>query len=359
MLDLPDFSIIETLHESDETVVYRAQGPRGPVILKTSAGEFPRPSTVARLRNEYALGAKLQLDGTVRYLRLIPQGKTFPLLIEDSNARPLSWLLRPKAALLSVDAILGVSILLAEAIEELHRHDVVHRDISPNNIFNDADSGELKLGDLGLASSIPRTRQVAVPPGQLEGTIACISPEQTGRMNRDMDDRTDLCSLGAILYHLACRRTPFEGEDMMAVVHGHIARDPEPPHHHRPDLPSKLSTLLISHHVVERLDRPDEFTLRQVDRVYVKGRHQPVDLFEVIEAEPPESAGDKRATLAHYSEGITHYYAAEFIEAARLFAECLARNPRDQNALTYLARCRKYMDGVPPNWTGVELLKHK
>jgi len=102
-----------------------------------------------------------------------------------------------------------------------------------------------------------------------------------------------------------------------------------------------------------------EFTLRQVDQVTVMGRHQPVDLFEVIEAEPPESSEDKRATLALYTEGIKNYYAAEFTEAGRLFTECLACNPGDQSASTYLARCQNYKKEVPPNWTGVEFLGHK
>jgi len=119
------------------------------------------------------------------------------------------------------------------------------------------------------------------------------------------------------------------------------------------------SALLISHHVVERLEQPDEFTLRQVDRVLVVGRSQPVELYEVIDAEPMEVADHKRATLSLYNAAIEHYYAAEFIEAGRLFAESLARNPRDQNALAYLARCRKYMEGVPDDWSGVELLGHK
>ncbi len=244
MLDLSDYTLQETLHENDETVVYRAQGPAGPVVLKTSASEFPRPSTVARLRNEYALGAELELRGTVRYLELMPRGKTCVLLIEDFRARPLSWLMRPGAGPVSVEDLLAIGVQLAEAIEELHQHDIVHRDISPGNVFYDPDSGELKLGDLGIASSIPRSRQVAMPPNQLEGTIWYISPEQTGRMNRDVDYRTDLYSFGATLYHLATGRPPFQGEDLMSVVHGHIARELEPAHQVRDDLPPMLSRVL-------------------------------------------------------------------------------------------------------------------
>jgi len=245
MIELTGYSITETLHESSETVVYRALGPEGPVVLKTSAAAFPQPTTVARLRHEYTLGAELELRGTVRYLDLVEHEKTHVLLIEDFDARPLSRLLLPEAPALPVDAFLDIGISLLEAIEELHRHDVVHRDISPNNTFYNDDSGELKLGDLGLASHLPRTRQMARPPGRLVGTLAYISPEQTGRMNRDVDYRTDLYSCGVTLYHLAARRTPFDGRDPMAVVHGHIAREPEPPHIHRADLPEQVSRILL------------------------------------------------------------------------------------------------------------------
>ena len=245
MLHLDDFEIIETLHASAETVVHRARGPEGMVVLKTSAGEFPTPAAVARLRNEFNLGVDLKLDGTVRYLRQLEHQKTLALVIEDFMARPLAWLLRPEGEPVAMQALLDISVALADALEELHQHDVVHRDISPSNIFYNAEAGERKLGDLGLASRIPRTQQAALPPRQLEGTIAYISPEQTGRMNRDVDYRTDLYSLGATLYHLATRQVPFEGENLMAVVHGHIARDATPPHELRPELPEPLSEIIL------------------------------------------------------------------------------------------------------------------
>ncbi len=214
-------------------------------MLKTSAGEFPAPSTVARLRNEFDLGVDLELKGTVRYLRQLEHNNTRVLIVEDFMARPLSWLLRPEANLVALDTLLDISIDLADALEELHQHDVVHRDISPSNVFYNAETAALKLGDLGLASRIPRTQQAALPPRELEGTIAYISPEQTGRMNRDVDYRTDLYSFGATLYHLATRQVPFEGENMMAVVHGHIARDPAPPHELRSELPQVLSEIIL------------------------------------------------------------------------------------------------------------------
>ena len=117
--------------------------------------------------------------------------------------------------------------------------------------------------------------------------------------------------------------------------------------------------MLVSQHVVERLDDPHEFALRQVDRVTVKGRNAPVDLFEVVDAEPPEIADPKHATMACYSEGVAHFYGGEFIEAGGRFAECLVSNPTDRNALSYLARCREYMEGAPSDWNGIESLDHK
>ena len=119
------------------------------------------------------------------------------------------------------------------------------------------------------------------------------------------------------------------------------------------------AALLISHHVVERLDDPEEFTLRRVDKVAVKGRARPVDLFQVLEAEPAERAEVLRSTLGSYRAGIRHYYDARFTEAGRRFAECLVRDPHDQNALSYLARCRRHMGGVPSGWSGVEVLGYK
>ena len=118
--------------------------------------------------------------------------------------------------------------------------------------------------------------------------------------------------------------------------------------------------LLISHHVRDDLNDESAYSLRQVDRVQVKGRTQPVDLFEVLEAESLERREARMQTLERYQEAITHYYSADFIAAAKLFAECLVSDPTDNSALNFLARCRHHSQaGVTADWSGVERLDSK
>jgi predicted ATPase/class 3 adenylate cyclase len=244
MLNLPGYRIEETLYSSSISTVYRAHHEvRGTVVLKTTTNELPRPSTVARLRREFALGSSLKLHGIVSYLEAVETTSSVVLVLEDFGAVSLGQLLREQK--LPLGQVLDITIGLAQALSQLHGQQLVHRDISPGNVFFNPVTGMLKLGDLGLASPVPRSRQAVVPPERLEGTIAYISPEQTGRMNRAIDYRTDLYSLGAVLYHLLTGRLPFDGHDLMAIVHGHIAKAPVPPHELCPELPRALSRVVL------------------------------------------------------------------------------------------------------------------
>ena len=244
MLNLPGYRIDETLYVSSISTVYRAHHEtRGNVVLKTTTSELPRPSTVARLRREFALGGSLELPGVVSYLEAIETPSSVVLVLEDFGAVSLGQMLKDKR--LALGQVLDVAIGLAQALGQLHGQQLVHRDISPGNVFYNPETGVLKLGDLGLTSPVPRSRQAAVPPERLEGTVAYISPEQTGRMNRAIDYRTDLYSLGAVLYHLATGRLPFQGRDLMSVIHGHIAKTPVPPHELRPEMPRGLSRVVL------------------------------------------------------------------------------------------------------------------
>jgi predicted ATPase/class 3 adenylate cyclase/tRNA A-37 threonylcarbamoyl transferase component Bud32 len=244
MLNLPGYRIGETLYHSSVTTVHRAwHEARGAVVLKTTASDLPRPSTVARLRHEFRLGSSLELPGVVRYHQAIDTPSSVVLVLEDFGGTSLGQLITGRR--LPVDQVLDIAIGLGQALGQLHGQQLVHRDISPGNVFYNPQTGAVKLGDLGLTSPVPRSRQAAVPPERLEGTIAYISPEQTGRMNRSIDYRTDLYSLGAVLYHLLTGRVPFEGRDLMSVVHGHIAKAPVPPHELRPELPRAISRVVL------------------------------------------------------------------------------------------------------------------
>ena len=160
------------------------------------------------------------------------------------------------------------------------------KDVSPGNILFNAQTGEIKIGDLGLATRVPRARQGFVRPEMLLGTIAYISPEQTGRMNRAIDYRTDLYSMGASIYHLLTGRIPFEGEDLMTIVHGHIAKDPEPPRLLRSDVPEMFGRIvlkLMAKAAEERYQSAEGVAadLERVREAMRSGRDEPFPLAEL------------------------------------------------------------------------------
>ncbi len=243
MRQLSGVVLRETLHSSSNTKVFGAEDERlGAVVVKTTASSFPTARAAARLRREYELGRDLELDGLVRHLELREDGGGTALLVEDFDARSLALVLGQGP--LTLDAFFDLAIGVARALGQLHGCEIVHKDVTPGNILVGAD-GAIKLCDLGLASRTPRSTQAACNPGVLAGTLPYISPEQTGRVNRAIDYRSDFYSLGASLFHALCGRLPFEEADAMALLHAHIARQPPEPHVLRPDVPPALSAVLL------------------------------------------------------------------------------------------------------------------
>ena len=242
MLQLAGVVLQETLHTSTNTRVYLGHDDRlGPVVIKTTASAFPSARAVARLRREFELGAELELDGVVRHLDLREEGGNTALFVEHFGGRSLARLLR--SGPLALDAFFEFAIGAASALGALHERDVVHKDVTPANILI-GDGGLIKLCDLGLASRIPRTSQAPCRPGVLAGTLPYISPEQTGRVNRAIDYRTDFYSLGASFHHALTGQPPFGEADAVALLHAHIARRPEAAHRLRADLPPALSAVV-------------------------------------------------------------------------------------------------------------------
>lgn len=245
MQQFAGFEIRQTLYQGHSTVVYRAFERRAgrPVILKVPRD--PSSDELARLEREYRLGREVGGGALPEVYGVLEQGRGRVLLFEDFGATSLAALLEGGPVALS--SALSIAAGVARSLAALHARDIVHKDVAPGNILVNRDSGDVRLCDLGLATRIPRTTQGLCNPTYLEGTLAYISPEQTGRMNRAIDYRTDFYSLGATLYELLTGRTPFPNDDPMALIHAHIARRPEPPHRVVPAVPEVLSA------IVERL----------------------------------------------------------------------------------------------------------
>ncbi len=233
MIDLPGYNIRETVYESKESLVVRAvrQRDSAAVLLKTNRTRHPSPAQLARLRREFEIAQDIRHDHVVAYHALEPWRNGLVLILEDFHGRSLAQVLRERT--LDLGEFLRVAMALTDGLGAVHAARVVHKDIKPDNVILHEESGTAKIVDFGIASRISRETPSAATPGKLEGTLAYMSPEQTGRMNRPVDYRADFYSLGATFYQMLSGKTPFAGagddSDPMSMVHNHIAREPAPP----------------------------------------------------------------------------------------------------------------------------------
>lgn len=244
MAFLSGFQLREQLSEGKLSVVFRAirDSDGLPCVLKVMKNEYPSETDLARYRQEFALTSSLDLPGLIGCHEIRRHNRGLVIVYEDFQAISLAGLLRDRA--IALDEFFDIAEQVVEAVGQLHKAGVIHKDISPNNLVLNTATGQVKIIDLGIATRLATELQSLTSPQFLEGTLAYMSPEQTGRMNRPLDYRTDFYSLGATFHEMLTRHRPFEAEDAMEMVHCHIARDPTPPHRRNPDVPLALSKIV-------------------------------------------------------------------------------------------------------------------
>ncbi|OLP19620.1 hypothetical protein BST81_05010 [Leptolyngbya sp. 'hensonii'] len=250
---IASYRLIHLLYEGNRTLVYRGMGEfdRQPVVLKLLKQEHPSVSDMLRLRNHYTLTRRLHLSGVVRPLGLEPWGHRLVLVMPDHGDLSLRDYVQEHP--LTLEEFLGIALQLAEILQELRQQRIIHKDIKPANILIQPETGQITLTDFGLASLLPQETQALKPPEELEGTLAYLSPEQTGRMNRGIDYRTDFYSLGVTFYELLTGQLPFPSQDPLDLVYCHLAKEPVPPHELirrlesavKPAIPETLSRMVL------------------------------------------------------------------------------------------------------------------
>jgi predicted ATPase/signal transduction histidine kinase len=212
------------------------------IFLVTPVSEHPVPAVLERLEHEYSLRDALDSDWAVRPLALVRREGRPMLVLEDAGGEPLDRLLgRP----MELSRFLRLAVGLSTALGKLHQQGLIHKDIKPANILVNSESGAVWLTGFGIASRLPRERQSAEPPEMINGTLAYMAPEQTGRMNRSVDYRSDLYSLGVTFYEMLTGGLPFTASDPMEWVHCHIARQPVAPNQHVKEIPAPLSAIVM------------------------------------------------------------------------------------------------------------------
>src|SRR5712664_1796727 len=239
MMDLTGYQL-ETLWDSGEFVLSRARQLGNAVPVLVLVAERPTSASLKRLEHEYALKADLEPKWAARPLALARHNGNAALVLDDSCNEPLDLLGRP----LELTRFLRLAISLAAALGQVHRHGLIHKDIKPANVLVDA-AGNVRLTGFGIASRLTRERQAPAPPEVIAGTLAYMAPEQTGRMNRSIDSRSDLYSLGVTLYEMLTGSLPFTASDAMEWVHCHIARQPVPPGERLTDVPAPISAIIL------------------------------------------------------------------------------------------------------------------
>jgi PAS domain S-box-containing protein len=238
---------LDVLWEDGERVFRRVRrsgvdGNRNSVLFVRPSAQQPHPSLLDRLAHEYALRDELDSAWSLRPLELVSDGGRPMLVLEAPGGEPLHCLL---AEPLEIGSFLRLAVRIAAALGKVHQRGLVHKDIRPHNIIVNRATGDVKLTGFGFASRLPRERQAPEPPETIAGTLAYMAPEQTGRMNRSVDSRSDLYALGVAFYEMLTGGLPFAASDPMEWVHCHIARKPMPPSERLESVPIPVSQIIM------------------------------------------------------------------------------------------------------------------
>jgi PAS domain S-box-containing protein len=250
MLNIPGYQITQQLYESNYSLIYRGYQitDKQPVIFKILKDTYPNPEQIAWFKREYEVTLNLKIPGVVKAYKLINEPKHLIIIVEDFGADSLAVL--GVAGQLQLSEFLRFAIAIAEILGAIHTANVIHKDVNPSNIVLNPVTKQVKIIDFGISSVLSRENETFRNPNILEGTLAYMSPEQTGRMNRSIDYRTDFYSLGVTLYELLTGQLPFKGSDALEWVHNHIAKQAVPPHEllrqsGDTDIPLMLSEIIV------------------------------------------------------------------------------------------------------------------
>ena len=235
----------EVLYKSRRTLIYRAVRTKDQksVIIKAFCSEYPRLQELARFKYEIEITGKFQEQGVVRFIEDITIDSNPAMILEDFKGSSLNLLIPDKT--LSLYQFLSMAIKIARALGCIHRHNIIHKDINPHNILYNPETKEIQIIDFGISTELSRENLEASMSARLEGTPAYISPEQTGRMNREVEYRSDYYSLGVTFYELLTNTRPFNANDPMEWVHCHIAKVPASPHELNPSIPEMISIIIM------------------------------------------------------------------------------------------------------------------
>jgi histidine kinase len=242
-MPVPGYAVSDTIYRTERSLVYRArrESDDAPVVLKLLSDPYPQVRQVVRLRTEHEILRSLQFGGIPATHALVETPSTPVIVMQDTGGVSLD---RLRVHGIDLRAFLELAVSLSEILAQVHRQRIVHKDITPGNVVWNRETGRVQIIDFGIATRLAGERPTLLNRKVVEGTLAYMSPEQTGRTNNAVDARSDLYSLGATLFHVLTGRVLFTAEDFMELIHCHLARRPPLAHELRPDVPPVVSSIL-------------------------------------------------------------------------------------------------------------------
>jgi PAS domain S-box-containing protein len=236
---------LDLLRDDGEFILYRghaAETERPSILLLAPAATRPSSETLKKIAHEYSLSSDLDRVWAVRPMSVSERGAQITLVLEDPGGQTLDGLILGPMAM---PQFLGLAVGLATALGGVHKSNLIHKDVKPSNVLVNPATGQVRLTGFGIASRLRREHQPPAPPEFIAGTLPYMAPEQTGRMNRSMDSRSDLYALGVTFYEMLTGHRPFTASEPLEWVHCHIARTPVPPHERVTGVPACVSAIVI------------------------------------------------------------------------------------------------------------------
>lgn len=240
-----DYNDLQLIYESDKTIVYRAKktSSNQPVILKLPRSNHPSSSEIVKLVHAFEITKNLDVPGIIKAYSIEKVDNKLVLVLEDIGGLSLRDFLKDNT--LDLITFLNIAMSLANIIGDIHHHKIIQKDIKPENIIINPDTYEVRINDFGISTRLSQENPKLINRNILEGTLNYISPEQTGRMNRGIDYRTDIYSLGVTFYEMTTGQLPFSSHDSLELIHLHIAKTPISPHQLKPSIPRAISDIIM------------------------------------------------------------------------------------------------------------------